>query len=94
MKTSDGGRNWRFQHVGSSHSIELRGIKAMDANNLWATGGNGSIMTTFNGGDDWYRVVSPCLTKLYSIAGAGDGCIWAIGENTIIKTVDGSLARE
>jgi photosystem II stability/assembly factor-like uncharacterized protein len=48
---------WRTQESGSTAS--LRGVSAVDAQVVWASGSNGTVLLTTDGGRQWRRVPPP-----------------------------------
>ena len=53
---------WTPQKSGST--AELRGVAVFDANRAWATGADGTVLRTLDGGGSWDRITIPGGEKL------------------------------
>jgi len=79
---------WEIKYNGEA--IELKGIWAADANNIWAVGNGGAILYSDDGGDNWTPQTSNTTVMLRGIWGTDANNIWAVGnEKTILYTDDG-----
>lgn len=90
MKTTDGGYTWDIQ---DAINDDFMAITALNENELWACGINGSIMHTVNGGKHWEKqrngndITIPryrLLDILFKDALHG----YAVGENGIVIYTD------
>jgi photosystem II stability/assembly factor-like uncharacterized protein len=92
LKTTDGGKTWGYQNVKNDN---FTAISAINENNLWICGINGSIYHTVNGGNDWERKRNGNdLTKpkyhLHDLLFIDDSNGWAVGEDgLVVQTSDG-----
>ena len=76
---------WEMQDVDTRAS--LRGLHVLDAQNIWASGTNGTVVNSNNAGQNW---------RVITIAGAQEldvRDIHAIDQSTIIAMTSGSPAR-
>jgi photosystem II stability/assembly factor-like uncharacterized protein len=76
---------WKMQEVSTQAS--LRGLHVLDAQNIWASGTNGTVVNSNDGGQDW-RVITIAGAKELDVRD-----IHAINESTIIAMTSGSPAR-
>lgn len=94
LKTIDGGDNWGLQNIQGDF---FRSICVMDSLNIWASGANGSIIHTSDGGKKWEKQRNgdnPLIPK-YRLRGIVFKDLmtgYAAGEKGIIlKTADGGV---
>ncbi len=79
---------WSTQVSGTTNT--LRSIFFLDANNGWACGDEGTIITTTNGGNSWSPQSSPYTTQYNAIRFANTNTGWVIGAgNVLLKTTNG-----
>lgn len=96
-RTQDGGASWHRVLSSSQHGFS--GVWFTDAQHGCATGNDGSIHVTANGGDDWQlaeiALVPPFI--LTAVTGTPGGALYASGyraDNTgaiVLASVDGGL---
>ncbi|MCJ7553608.1 MAG: T9SS type A sorting domain-containing protein [Ignavibacteriaceae bacterium] len=74
----------------------LRNLYALDENYVWAAGGNGTIVKTTNGGDDWAILNTGVTTFIYDVFFLNENIGWALSFpftppfiQKILKTTDG-----
>jgi photosystem II stability/assembly factor-like uncharacterized protein len=48
-----------FHTQASGVSVRLRGVSAVSAQVAWASGGNGTVLRTIDGGQNWQRIAVP-----------------------------------
>ena len=96
--TANSGATWVTQGTAADRQHGLNGVSAVDANNAWVTGDNGTILRTRDGGLTWQRQNLPpelhSDASVYFITAASDRIAWAlagcIDEPTyILYTSDG-----
>lgn len=84
---------WRQQSSGTMS--RLRGISAADEKTAWASGANGSVLRTIDGGAQWQAVTTPAAADLdfrdVHAVNASTAFVLSIGEgekSRIYKTTD------
>ena len=88
IEATTDGTNWSSQTSGTSEN--LYDIHAVDANNVWACGTNGTIIYTNDGGANWTTQTTPTTDMLFSIYFVDQNNGYAVGLNgTLLKTIDG-----
>ncbi len=69
--TADGGATWTSKHTGDIPLVNLQGVFAIDADNVWVTGGPdggyGTICRTNDGGASWERKGGPGIFPVSQI---------------------------
>jgi photosystem II stability/assembly factor-like uncharacterized protein len=79
---------WQMQDSHSTSS--LRGIHAVNNSVAWATGANGTILRTQDGGAHWQRCASPAGGEKLDFRGVW---AWSANEATILSSGPGDLSR-
>ncbi|NOZ22493.1 MAG: hypothetical protein GXP25_15535 [Planctomycetes bacterium] len=89
LATSDGGRRWRAQWEGKGPW--LYDVSFVDEHVGWASGENGTVLKTENGGETWMHLpTTGTMSPLHGICFVDRQRGWAVGGNeTIIVTRDG-----
>ena len=91
LHTSDGGQTWTPQR--QSPDPWLNGLCVLDKDNLWATGGEGRLYRTINGGNNWSRATLPTEANkafLWDIAFVNNNKGWVCGDKgVLLSTEDG-----
>jgi len=89
IKATTDGSTWSSQTSGTSEN--LYDIHAVDANNVWACGENGTIIHTNDGGANWTTQTTLTITEgLYAIYFVDQNNGYAVGDNGVFfKTTDG-----
>ena len=78
---------WYQQNSGTTKN--LHAVHFVDANNGWAVGDSGTMLTTTDLGNSWTIQPSGTNQTLYDIQFVDDNYGWAVGDNgTIIKTTN------
>ena len=67
----------------------LSGVYFLDENKGWVVGGNGTILTTKDGGDVWNQQNSGTLKSLFDVKFINDTTGWVVGDEIILYTKDG-----
>lgn len=92
MKTTDGAVKWHLLDINNDNFTALY---ALDENELWICGYNGSICHTSDGGANWERLrsgndIKKARYRLLDIVFKDRMNGWAVGEEgVIIRTTDG-----
>ena len=93
-QASQRGAAWQEQSSGTT--ARLRGVSAVDENSVWASGSNGTVLRTTDGGARWQPVVVPGAADLdfRDVHGVDSSTAYvlSIGEgekSRIYKTTDG-----
>ncbi len=87
LKTTDGGKTWRPQHV--AEDFQVRAIRAYDENCLWATDYY-LIYYSRDGGNSW-RLCSKPAFRIYDLAPISGAEAWAaVGDSRLIRTQNGA----
>jgi photosystem II stability/assembly factor-like uncharacterized protein len=71
------------------YPITYNAVKFIDNNIAVAVGGNGGIIKSSDGGNNWYPITSPTTSYLYSLSFLNSSIGFALGDLTVIKTLDG-----
>lgn len=89
LKTTNGGATWT--QITPPYSVNyLYGVYFTDANNGVAVGSYGIIIKTNDGGDTWYKQVSPTSESLNAVHFADADNGWAVGyAGTVVRTATG-----
>ena len=58
---------WTPQQTGVS--VRLRGVSAVSTQVAWASGADGTVLRTSNGGASWERLASPATVMASAFAG-------------------------
>ncbi len=77
---------WEWQNPKPTGNI-IYAIKAIDANNIWAVGGSGTILKRVNG--SWQQQYSGTIVSLKAIDGVDGNNIWAVGDSGTVLKYDG-----
>jgi photosystem II stability/assembly factor-like uncharacterized protein len=72
------GAGWSAQTSGVT--ADLRGVSAIDANNAWAVGGNGTVLKTTNGGSTWTQETVAFSQQLNGVDTYAASSVWTVGE--------------
>ena len=79
---------WTAQTSGTT--ADLNSVCFADAAHGWATGDNGVVVATVNGGSTWGAQTSGTTSDLYGVSFASDSQGYAVGAGgTIVATTDG-----
>ncbi len=81
------GQGWTNQT--SSTYWALSGVAAIDSNNCWVVGEDGTILHTTNGGSTWTTQTSGTNSPLTYVTFLNDSVGWVGGYGTILKTTNG-----
>jgi photosystem II stability/assembly factor-like uncharacterized protein len=86
-KTMDGGENWIKQYSNDAPwNLAFGSIQMIDSNNGWAVGGEGEIVRTTNGGNDWIQNNYMSGWFYLSLSFTNPSLGWVVGGGgTIIK---------
>lgn len=80
--------NWYPQT--SSTTVDLHSVYFVDANNGWAVGDNGIILTTINGGAMWQIIYSSTTNSLSDVYFADPNTGYSVGRfQTVLKSTNG-----
>ena len=92
VATTDGGSNWTSQSVG----VPVDEVSFSDVSNGYATGPDGDIATTTDGGADWQvRAPADIATPwplLFDATFADPSRGWVVGQGIILATTDGGAS--
>jgi len=95
LATGDGGRTWSSKKTDTIPDVQLQGVYALDAKNVWVTGcnsdGYATVFRTADGGASWVRKGSPAELPdhLLDIKALDDDTAWTIGGGTsVLHTTD------
>jgi len=91
MKTTDGGEHWKRIEI-KGFDIDAILVRAVFTRNGrgWVFGEQGSIYTTYDGGETWTKLRSPTRRLLLGGIFVDDARGWIVGAGaTIIQTSDG-----
>ena len=73
----------------------LHGIYALDSENVWVVGEDGTILNTTDGGSIWNEITCPVTYPLYNVHFINADTGWVGGDNPsdteIMRTIDGGL---
>jgi photosystem II stability/assembly factor-like uncharacterized protein len=96
--TSDGGKSWEHQSGDFGFSEEtgdivggnfLYAVTAVDPSTAWATGIDGYVIRTTDGGTTWETVPDEvATTKLFCVASDGKGIIITCGSGILLSSSD------
>lgn len=98
--TNDGGNTWISKADPAYNSIDLSGVFAVDANNIWICGGinDGFILHSTDGGNSWISEGDTTLLEghtLISISAANQNNAWAVGHGSVaLCTSDAGVTWE
>lgn len=89
---------WNNQIPNSTYP-GLMGVFALDQNNIWAVGYEGTILHSTNRGLNWELITSPTSVTLYAVEFINADTGWIVGDDdgsssTILRTFDGGLNWE
>ncbi len=91
-KTTDGGSTWTTLSLPACANSTLIDIIFTDNNHGIAVGGNGLVLITNDGGNNWTCQISNTINDLWSISFPTSNIGYAVGyRKTIIKTSDGGI---
>jgi photosystem II stability/assembly factor-like uncharacterized protein/tRNA U38,U39,U40 pseudouridine synthase TruA len=92
VSTSNAGGNWTPTTIDEFAGLELRGVAAVGASNVWVVGDNGLILRRGMSDASWtQQAVGLTAQRLNSVAFADATHGWAVGASgTILKTTDGT----
>jgi len=89
-KTTDGGNSWISTTFPSTTNTSPYAIKFFDQNTGWCAANKGMYIST-NGGANWIiQYQSVGSASFYDCAFIGRDSGWAVGQNMIIRTVNGN----
>ena len=90
VRSDDHGVHWDVQPVPVREN--LQGIAAWDARQAVAVGGDGVVLRTVDGGENWREVTVPkseVANKLLTVRAYAGGVAWAVGElGAVLRTSD------
>lgn len=79
-----------FSKVTSPTSLDLLSVRFLDASNVLATGEDGTMIRSTNGGTSWSTVTVPTSVSLWNIVSRSSTEAFAVGNSgTIIRTTNG-----
>ena len=84
IKSSDGGRHWRY-----TTKRRMSAVAAVSARQAWAVGRKGLVLHTSDGGHHWTLQPSAASVNLRDVFFFDAKHGWASGGNTLLRTVDG-----
>ena len=90
-KTTDGGAHWTRQWESGGESL-LDAVSFADARNGWATGYDGLVLHTTNGGRTWtpQSVGAPAGTAVLGVTAVSADTAWIAGSGAFVaKTTNG-----
>jgi len=89
LKTEDGGQTWNLTNIPDDPEADLNSVFFVGNDDGWAVGAGGTVITTTNGGIDWFsQTISD--KKLNDVYFVDELHGWAVGDDgTILKTWDG-----
>ncbi len=78
---------------------ELLAVYAIDVNNIWVTGREGTILHSKDGGASWDSVSSGVTERLYTVEFINSDTGWVAGDDnksvsTVLRTIDAGLNWE
>jgi len=80
---------------GAGHDEDLFSVQFLDQAVGWAVGGNGTILATIDGGQNWQAQKAPTDQNLFSVYFLDQTNGWAVGwSGTILATTDGGKSWE
>jgi len=71
----------------------LRGIYALDSDNVWVVGEEGKILNTTNSGTTWSEINCPVIYNLYNVHFINADTGWVGGDNNSITEIMGTTDR-
>ncbi len=86
LRTTDGGRTWRFSRVPGRPT--LYALDIVDAARAFAVGEGGTLLTTTDGGDSWAPLDFPSTQTLRTLDVAGEA-LWVGGDDGLWYSNDG-----
>ena len=90
MKSTNSGSDWKIIFSEISATTHIEDLFFLDNSTGWASGENGVILKTTDGGDTWSKQDSKTEVTLKAISFIDDNTGWIVGdEGTIVKTTDG-----
>ena len=79
--------------AGAPPVVDLHGVYALDATNIWTVGANGTIANTIDGGANWTPQTSGVTATLNGVCVADANNAWAVGaSDTIVNTTNGGTS--
>ncbi|MEA3477261.1 MAG: YCF48-related protein [Bacteroidota bacterium] len=77
----------------------LYGVYAIDSDNIWAVGEEGTIIHSINGGETWDLIPVGTMENLYTVEFINSDTGWVAGHDdgvgtTVLRTTDGGLNWE
>ncbi len=93
--TVDGGATWMPQTSAAiTNANHLLGLYALDENQVWAIGGQETVLATTNGGADWNLVVKRAMKDGNELCVRDARHIWAANDSHITWTTNGGATWE
>jgi len=90
FKTNDFGENWNMDTVYLTKGWLLYDCSFVNENTGWSVGEVGSIVRTYNSGDNWDSLGSGTTNTLKSVKFVNASTGWCVGdEGVILKTING-----
>lgn len=104
FKSADGGDTWASSGARTLENLDYQGIFALDENNVWIVGEQGSIYYSADGTDSWTKLEVPAEYQqdlFLRVAAKSVDDIWVVGDQHVggdypimLHTLDGGTNWE
>lgn len=89
------GSGWEDQSLNYTfYDADRHGVAAVDADNVWVVGDEGSILRTNDGGITWEQQSSGSPYGIEDISAVDGDVAWAAGYRTVLRTTNGGETWE